>query len=147
MCIYICKSSVKDVIKNLQSNEYSAQINIDIQSKLLLDRNKLECLRSSLAGLSSLGSYLKVRLVPFSCSTVGQALGLNHKHQTRLERLARDKISSLLSIFVDYERKKFCNIWYCRNHLANFSLRCKGLTVDGNRNALAYFTIVIPAVA
>ncbi len=28
---------------------------------------------------------------PFKCSALGQASGLAHKHETRLERLARDK--------------------------------------------------------
>ncbi len=32
------------------------------------------------------------------------------KHQTRLKRLAKDKHSSLLRTFVNYVRKKFCNI-------------------------------------
>ncbi len=32
----------------------------------------------------------------FRCYTVGQVPGLSHKHPTRLERLARDKHSSLL---------------------------------------------------
>ncbi len=41
-------------------------------------------------------------------SRVGSCL--NHKHQTRLERLARDKHSSLLGSFVNYGRKKLYNI-------------------------------------
>ncbi len=41
---------------------------------------------------------------PFRCSTLGQAPGLTHKHQTRL---ARDKHSSLLQKSVNYDRKKF----------------------------------------
>ncbi len=43
-------------------------------------------------------------------SPLGQALGLTHKHLTRLERLARDKPSSLLRIFINYGRKKFYKI-------------------------------------
>jgi hypothetical protein len=38
---------------------------------------------------------------------------LTHKHRTRLERLARDKHSSLLQTFLDYDRKKFCNSETC----------------------------------
>ncbi len=44
---------------------------------------------------------------PFRCSTLGQAPGLTHKHQTRLESLDRDKHSSLLLTFVNYGCKKF----------------------------------------
>ncbi len=36
--------------------------------------------------------------------------GLTHKHQTRQERLAKDKPSSLLQKFVNYGRRKFSNI-------------------------------------
>ncbi len=47
--------------------------------------------------------------VLFGCSTqVGYSL--THKHQSRLERLARDKHSSLLRTFVNYGRKKFYNV-------------------------------------
>ncbi len=42
---------------------------------------------------------------PFKCST----LGLTHEHQTRLERLAKDKHSSLLQQFINYICKEFCN--------------------------------------
>jgi hypothetical protein len=35
---------------------------------------------------------------------------LTHKHKTRLERLARDKHSSLLRRFINYDRKQFYNI-------------------------------------
>jgi hypothetical protein len=38
------------------------------------------------------------------------APGFTHKHCTRLERLARDKHSSLLRKFVNYNCKKFYNI-------------------------------------
>ncbi len=44
---------------------------------------------------------------PFRYSTLGQAPGLIHKHQTRLERLAKDKHFSLLRKSVNYSRKKF----------------------------------------
>ncbi len=44
---------------------------------------------------------------PFRCSTLGYAPGLTHKHQSRQERLARDKQSSLIRKSVDYDRKKF----------------------------------------
>jgi hypothetical protein len=46
----------------------------------------------------------------FRCFTVGMTpLGLTHKHSTRLERLDRDKHSSLLRKSVNYSRKKFYN--------------------------------------
>ncbi len=35
---------------------------------------------------------------------------LSHKHQAKLERLASDEHSKLLLTFVNYGRKKFCNI-------------------------------------
>ncbi len=44
---------------------------------------------------------------PFRCSTLGQVPGLTRKHQTRLERLARDKHSSLIRKSVNYGCKKF----------------------------------------
>jgi hypothetical protein len=46
----------------------------------------------------------------FRCSALGQAPGLALKQKTRLERLARDKNSSLLRKFVNYGREKFYNI-------------------------------------
>ncbi len=44
---------------------------------------------------------------PFRCSNLGLAPGLTHKHLTRLERLARDKHSSLLRKSANYGCKKF----------------------------------------
>jgi hypothetical protein len=44
---------------------------------------------------------------PCRCSTKEKAPGLTHKHVTRLERLTRDKHSSLLRKFVNYGRNKF----------------------------------------
>ncbi len=35
--------------------------------------------------------------------------GLTHKHQTRLENVASDKLSSLLRKFINYGPKKFYN--------------------------------------
>jgi hypothetical protein len=46
----------------------------------------------------------------FRCSTLGWAPDLAHKHQTRLERLARDKHCSLLQKTVNYGCKKFYRI-------------------------------------
>ncbi len=40
----------------------------------------------------------------------GASLGKASKHLTRLERLAKDKRSSLLQAFVNYVRKKIYNI-------------------------------------
>jgi hypothetical protein len=39
---------------------------------------------------------------PFRCLTLGYPPGLTHKHQTRLERLAREKHFSLLQKSVNY---------------------------------------------
>ncbi len=50
---------------------------------------------------------------PFRCSTLGSAPGLTSKHKARLERLARDKRSSLLQKFVTYGRKQLYNIGPC----------------------------------
>jgi hypothetical protein len=47
---------------------------------------------------------------PLRCSTIGQAPGLAHKQETRLERLAMDKHSSLRQKFVNYREKMFYNI-------------------------------------
>ncbi len=44
---------------------------------------------------------------PVGCSTLVSAPDLTHKHQTWVEKLARDKHSSLLLVFVNYDRKKF----------------------------------------
>ncbi len=46
----------------------------------------------------------------FRCSTLGQAPCLTHVHQTRLERPARNKHSSLLPAFKTNSCKKFYNI-------------------------------------
>jgi hypothetical protein len=43
----------------------------------------------------------------FRCSTFGVAPGLTHKHKTWLEKLARDKLSSLLLKFVNYGQKVY----------------------------------------
>jgi hypothetical protein len=52
--------------------------------------------------VSKTGSYPSE--VPFKCSTLGLAPGLTHKHYTRLEKLARDKHSSLLRKSVNYRQ-------------------------------------------
>ncbi len=66
------------------------------------------------------GAYLAEAL--FRCSTLGYAPGLTHKHYTRLERLNRNKHSSLLRTFVNYGRKKFYNIG-CRGlHYKKFAI-------------------------
>jgi hypothetical protein len=44
-----------------------------------------------------------------------EALRLTHKHLTRLERLAKDKHSSLLTAFINFEGKMFykiCPGWF-----------------------------------
>ena len=48
--------------------------------------------------------------VPEISSLYRKALGLIHKHLTRLEKLARDKRSSLLRTFVNYGHKKLYNV-------------------------------------
>jgi hypothetical protein len=54
------------------------------------------------------GAYLSEALL--RCSTLGKAPGLSHEHQTKVERLARDKHSSLLRNFGNYGPKKFYRI-------------------------------------
>ncbi len=44
------------------------------------------------------------------CASLTQALALKLKHWTRLEKIAKDKPSSLLRKFVNYGRKKFYNV-------------------------------------
>ncbi len=66
-----------------------------------------ECLQPSLI-FGSLPAYLSE--APFRNSTLGYAPYLTHKHYTRLERLARDKRSSLLRKLITCGRKKFYNI-------------------------------------
>ncbi len=44
---------------------------------------------------------------PFRCSTLWQAPGQAHKHETRLAKLTRDKHSRLLRISVNYGQKSF----------------------------------------
>ncbi len=43
---------------------------------------------------------------PFRCSALGWPSGLIHKHNTRLEILARDIHSSLLGSFESYEQNE-----------------------------------------
>ncbi len=57
----------------------------------------------SLMLVSKDGAYL-------SGATFTDSTRLNHKHWTLLERLAREKNSSLLLKFVKYRRKKSYNI-------------------------------------
>jgi hypothetical protein len=48
--------------------------------------------------------------VPKGSSLYSYALGLIHKHLTRLERLVRDKHSSFLRTFVNYGHKFFITL-------------------------------------
>jgi hypothetical protein len=48
--------------------------------------------------------------VPKRTSPLDKALGFTHRHQTRLESLARDIHYSLLRTIVNYGRNKFYNI-------------------------------------
>ncbi len=69
---------------------------------------------------------------PFRCTTLGQVLGLAHKYETKLERLARDKKSSLLRKFVIYNCKKFYNIAHrCQCHQTLSFLSDKEATFKG----------------
>ncbi len=52
---------------------------------------------------------------PFKCSTLGQFPGLTHKHQTRLEKLTRDKHSSLLRKYINYSRNKSTTLHFLYN--------------------------------
>ncbi len=75
--------------------------NMSDRSKLLQDvPGKL--FQPSLMFAGKAGAYTSE--VPFRCSTLGWAPGFTHKHQTRLERLAKDKHSSLLRKSVNYGR-------------------------------------------
>ncbi len=67
--------------------------------------------------LSKARAYLSE--APFMCSTLAQAPGRTHKHQTKLEMSARDKHSGILRTFVNYDRKKVYNIgpWTQRSSL------------------------------
>ncbi len=58
---------------------------------------------------SSLMFADKVRRVPERCSIV-IASGLAHKHKTKLEKLARDKHSGSIRIFVNYGVKSFVTL-------------------------------------
>ncbi len=69
-------------------------------------RDKLECL--SLESFFSLIMYTgKAEAyrneAPFKCSTLGKAPGLAHEQNIRLEKLLRDKLSSLLLKFENYK--------------------------------------------
>jgi hypothetical protein len=46
----------------------------------------------------------------FRCSTLGEAPGLTHKNEIRLERLARDKQSTSLQKLVNNARKSFIGL-------------------------------------
>ncbi len=65
----------------------------------------------------------KVRSVPQSVSPKGGftwvGSGLTNKHQSKLEKLAIDKHSSLLQKFVTYGRKKFYNVETRQGDAAN----------------------------
>ncbi len=59
----------------------------------------------SLMSAGKAGAYMSE--APFRCYTLGQALGLTHEQQTRLERLAKDKHSNPLPKYINYDGKKF----------------------------------------
>ncbi len=68
-----------------------------------------ECL--FLAGLTAQSMFASKAGAYFSeeslrCYTVGQVPGLTHKHQTKLENPAKDKLSSLLGSFTNCEDNK-----------------------------------------
>ncbi len=95
-------------------------------------RNRLVCLplakpfQPSVMFVGKARAYMSKAL--FRCSTLWQAPGLTHKHQTRLAILAKDKHSSLLRKFVNYRQKSFITLgpghwWACaiKNYGSNFS--------------------------
>ncbi len=63
--------------------------------------------------------------VTLRCSTLGETPGFTHKHQTRLEKLARDKYTTLLQTFINYGQKSFITFGpgsqlmpnYCRRYV------------------------------
>ncbi len=61
----------------------------------------------SLRGLSNVVKYFGVRAEPTQVKQISEAPTITPKHSTRLERLARDKDSSVLGTVLNYDRKKF----------------------------------------
>ncbi len=64
--------------------------------------------RPSLMFVGKAKAYARVEQL--KCTSLVLGPGLSYKHWTRLERLVRDKHSSLLRKFVNYDRKEFYNI-------------------------------------
>ncbi len=87
----------------------------------------------------------KVRTYPseetFSCSILGQALCLAHKHSTRLERPAKDKHSSLLLTHVNYGHTRFITLGPGMAWLPDFSTDVKGF----NGKVSKHLKIVVEA--
>jgi hypothetical protein len=79
--------------------------------------------------------------VPFKFSTLGEAPGLTRNHYTSLERLARDKRSSLLWKGKTYDRKKFYNIGHRLPKSMIFSYKLPGTYT------INIFTAVINSVS
>ncbi len=61
--------------------------------------------------------------VRLQCSTLGQAPDLTRKYQTRLKKLAMDKLSSLLRKWVNYGCEKFYTIGPWGQFYINFFVR------------------------
>jgi hypothetical protein len=74
--------------------------------------SKLKCL--SLTSLPNQIKFWQARQEPTRV-THQWTLGLIHKHQTRLECLAKDKHSSLLQTFINYRRKMTYNVEHSSN--------------------------------
>ncbi len=92
----------EDFFLRLRSRQCS--LTFDMLKIIVMDK------QSSLFDWSIGDNKKRFITLTFRCSTLGQASGLTNKHQTRLERLARDKHSSLSRKFVNYGRKKFYRI-------------------------------------
>jgi hypothetical protein len=81
------------------------------------DQNKLECFVPGRPFLPNLMFVGRARSQPF-CGVPERCFtnvlsSFAHIHSARLERLTRDKQSSLLQTFVNYDCQRFCSIGPC----------------------------------
>ncbi len=70
-------------------------------------------------------------------------IGLTNIQKTGLEFAPRDKHASLLQTFVNYDRKKFYNIWSC--NIIDF-ITCKSKTRFSAISMPMYQKIILPCV-
>jgi hypothetical protein len=78
----------------------------------------------------------KARSLPLRGASERASSGLTRKHQTRLERPAKIKHSSLLGPFANYGHKKFYNIGTRSQMMLNVSML---MTIKGRKNFKFYF--------